>query len=225
MLWLCMLTVLAENKNNKVITMLQYVSKKIVDAFELGEVEAHSDSSSCILYPKNKGQAEPVVIGSEYFTRHKELIESRNAMLVINQSGEKSIVDKTSFLNEFKFKARSSSSQADRQEELDSIARGLDAERVSVERIDELVDSLDIYAHVIPGTTTTIATAIDRNGFTIVTTESGCVSPENFCSEKGIKIAKNKALQLARSELWKLEGYALKQRLVDRAMSEPTTDQ
>lgn len=46
-----------------------------------------------------------------------------------------------------------------------------------------------------------------RNGFT-VTGESACVSPENFDAEIGMKIARENA----RSKIWALEGYLLKDR-------------
>ena len=47
-----------------------------------------------------------------------------------------------------------------------------------------------------------------RNGFT-VTGESACVSPENFNSEIGRRIARENAV----NKLWPLLGYALKERL------------
>lgn len=47
-----------------------------------------------------------------------------------------------------------------------------------------------------------------RNGFT-VTGESACASPENFNRELGQEIAKRHAIE----QIWKLEGYALRERL------------
>jgi len=47
-----------------------------------------------------------------------------------------------------------------------------------------------------------------RNGFT-VTGESACASPENFNSEIGRRIAREKAV----SKVWPLLGYALKDKL------------
>lgn len=47
-----------------------------------------------------------------------------------------------------------------------------------------------------------------KNGM-VVTGESACASPENFDAEIGRKIARENA----RSKVWQLEGYLLKQRL------------
>lgn len=59
-----------------------------------------------------------------------------------------------------------------------------------------------------------------RNGFT-VTGESACASPENFDAEIGRKIARQNAVQ----KVWPLEGYLLRERLHQRALSdgEPKT--
>jgi N4 Gp49/Sf6 Gp66 family protein len=54
----------------------------------------------------------------------------------------------------------------------------------------------------------TICVLVLRNGFT-VTGESACASPENFNSELGRKIARQKAVE----KIWSLEGYVLKSRL------------
>ena len=52
-----------------------------------------------------------------------------------------------------------------------------------------------------------------QNGFT-VTGESACVSPENFDSELGRKIARQNAVQ----KIWPLMGYALKNKLAEASL-------
>lgn len=52
-----------------------------------------------------------------------------------------------------------------------------------------------------------------RNGFT-VTGESACASPEKFDAEIGRKIARDNAVQ----KVWPMMGYALKERLFQRAL-------
>lgn len=56
----------------------------------------------------------------------------------------------------------------------------------------------------------TFCVLVLRNGFT-VTGESACASPENFDAEIGWKIARQNAVQ----KIWPLEGYLLKQALLD----------
>ncbi|MGS2743593.1 Gp49 family protein [Halomonas sp. LS-001] len=93
--------------------------------------------------------------------------------------------------------------------------KGLTAPRVTPADIDSLMSHVTYYCHVVPGTTTTVCTAIDKDGFTLATGVSACASPENFNVELGEKIAKQNAERNALEELWKLEGYALKKRLVE----------
>ena len=85
-------------------------------------------------------------------------------------------------------------------------AKGLNAPRLSPEKIDAVIAGEDY--HVLPGTTLTVCCLTLRNGFT-VTGESACASPENFDTELGRKIAR----QNAREKIWALEGYALRERL------------
>lgn len=88
----------------------------------------------------------------------------------------------------------------------------LTAPRVTPEQIDALMELVTYETHVVPGTTTTttIATAIGGNGFTLATGMTACASPENFNEELGRKYAIEDAKAKARDELWKLEGYRLK---------------
>jgi hypothetical protein len=67
----------------------------------------------------------------------------------------------------------------------------------------------------VPGLTTnsplhllTFCVFVLRNGFTIVGT-SACVSPENFSTEIGRKVARQNAVQ----QMWPLMGYELKNKL------------
>ena len=84
--------------------------------------------------------------------------------------------------------------------------KGLNAPRLSPQLIDSVIIGEDYY--VFPGTTLTVCCLKLRNGFT-VTGESASVSPENFDSELGRKIARSHA----RDKIWQLEGYALAERL------------
>lgn len=85
-------------------------------------------------------------------------------------------------------------------------AKGLNAPRLSPEKIDAVIVGEDF--HVFPGTTLTVCCLKLRNGFT-VTGESAAASPENFDVELGRKIAK----QNARDKIWPLEGYLLRESL------------
>ena len=88
--------------------------------------------------------------------------------------------------------------------------KGLTAPRLSPEKIDAVITGEDY--HVFPGTTLTVCCLKLRNGFT-VTGESAAASPENFDVELGKKIARSNA----RDKIWALEGYALRERLAERA--------
>src|SRR4030067_800541 len=85
-------------------------------------------------------------------------------------------------------------------------AKGLNAPRLSPEKIDAVITGEDY--HVFPGTTLTVCCLKLKNGFT-VTGESAAASPENFDVEIGKKIARSNA----RDKIWALEGYALREKL------------
>lgn len=99
--------------------------------------------------------------------------------------------------------------------------KGLTAPRVTFDQIQALMGQVTYHCHVVPGTTTTVCTAIDKDGFTLANGMSACASPENFNAELGEKIAKQNAERQAMEELWKLEGYALKKRLVEGSYFSP----
>jgi hypothetical protein len=90
--------------------------------------------------------------------------------------------------------------------ESELVAKGLTAPRVTPERIAHVI--VGEYFHVPPGTTLTLCVLTLRNGFT-VTGESACASPENFDREIGERYAR----EAAKSKVWALEGYALRERL------------
>ena len=64
---------------------------------------------------------------------------------------------------------------------------------------------------VLAGTTTTVCVLTLVNGF-VVTGTSACAEPKNFNQAEGEKFAFEKACD----EVWKLEGYLLRQRLHER---------
>jgi hypothetical protein len=94
----------------------------------------------------------------------------------------------------------------DQKTEQEIQAKGLNAPRVTLQRIEEVIVAEDY--HVFPGTTLTVCCLTLANGYT-VTGESACASPENFDVELGRKIARDNAKQ----KIWALEGYALRERL------------
>lgn len=85
-------------------------------------------------------------------------------------------------------------------------AQDCTAPRLTPEQIDAVIDA-DIYLQP-AGTTLTICILRLKNGFTVVG-ESASASPENFRPEIGEKVA----YENARSKIWALEGYLLRQKL------------
>ena len=86
--------------------------------------------------------------------------------------------------------------------------KGLTAPRITPDRIDATI--ADEAYHVFEGSQLTVCCLTLQNGFT-VTGESACASPGNFNAEIGQKIAKENA----RTKIWALEGYLLRQKLAD----------
>ncbi len=60
------------------------------------------------------------------------------------------------------------------------------------------------------GSTATFAHAFLDGAFHLASGMSACVSPANYNSEIGRKIATDNAARLARDKLWELEGYRLR---------------
>lgn len=92
-------------------------------------------------------------------------------------------------------------------------AKGLNHPRVRPESIDRLMRLVRYHTHFVPGTTTTVVTAIAGNGFTLATEISACASPANFDPEIGRKAALERCEKAARDKLWELEGWHLKRNL------------
>lgn len=87
-------------------------------------------------------------------------------------------------------------------------AKGLNAPRLTPTDIDLAIKNEQY--HVFEGTTLTVCALTLQNGY-VVTGESASASPENFDEEIGKKIARENA----RSKIWQLEGYLLRQRLYE----------
>lgn len=95
---------------------------------------------------------------------------------------------------------------------------GLTAPRVTPDQIDALMRGVRYEVQVVPGTTTTLATAIAANGFTLAIGMTACADPANFNADLGAKYAIKDAEAKARQELWKLEGWRLKCRFENPAL-------
>jgi hypothetical protein len=113
----------------------------------------------------------------------------------------------------------------DEQLELKLQAKGLNAPRLTPEKIQSVIAAEYFFtagdgAYAAGGLTATIADTLNRltfcvlvlkNGYT-VTGESACVSAKNFDAEIGKEIARKNAVD----KIWQLEGYLLAERLHDR---------
>lgn len=86
--------------------------------------------------------------------------------------------------------------------------RGLNAPRVTPEDIDDAIVKEEFY--VFPNTSVTVCLLTLKNGFSTVGS-SACASPLNFDAEIGKRIARFNA----REKIWPLEGYLLKQRIMN----------
>lgn len=104
-------------------------------------------------------------------------------------------------------------SDQERKYEAIIIGLGFTGPRITPAMIEELLDRVTYSTQVVPGTTTTLATAVAGCGFLLCTAEHHCPSPENFNPALGIEIAITKAKALARDRLWLLEEYRLSQAL------------
>ncbi len=67
--------------------------------------------------------------------------------------------------------------------------------------------------HQFPGTTTTVACCTLANGFSVIG-QSACVDPRGFDMAVGQRLA----FADARSKVWHLEGYLLRERIWQRSL-------
>ena len=88
-------------------------------------------------------------------------------------------------------------------------AKGLTAPRLTPEKINETIKSVNY--HVFQDSQLTVCCLTLKNGFN-VTSVSACASPENFDKGLGEKIA----YENAKNDVWMLEGYLLKQSLYEK---------
>lgn len=86
--------------------------------------------------------------------------------------------------------------------------KGLNAPRLTPELIDSVIVNQQF--HLFEDSCLTVCCLTLKNGFTVIG-ESACASPENFDADVGTRISFEKA----RSKIWELEGYLLKQRLFE----------
>jgi hypothetical protein len=87
--------------------------------------------------------------------------------------------------------------------------KGLTAPRLTPESIDSTIVKSEF--HIFTDSCLTVCCLTLKNGFTTTGT-SACASPQNFNKTIGEKIA----FENARSKVWELEGYLLKQRLYEQ---------
>jgi hypothetical protein len=93
-------------------------------------------------------------------------------------------------------------------------AKGLVAPRITSDDISAEIVDVEIVKHVSKsGQVLRWAVLTVKNGFAVTGAPSASVSPENDDAEIGVSVA----ISNARTALWPLMGYALKQRLHDAA--------
>lgn len=88
------------------------------------------------------------------------------------------------------------------------VAKGLTAARLTPEMIDATIESEQYW--IPEGTVTTVCCLVLRNKFTVIGM-SAPASPSNFDEQLGREIARRNA----REQIWRLEGYSLRQRLAE----------
>ena len=81
--------------------------------------------------------------------------------------------------------------------------------KVTKEQIDAIMVDVTYHVYRVPDTTTTIAVAFDKDGFSLGMGMSACVDPANFDAKLGAEYACKDATAKARAKLWELEGYRL----------------
>lgn len=100
-------------------------------------------------------------------------------------------------------------SHTDEQMEQEIQDKGLEAPRVTLDQIKEMMKRVQYVFEQPEGTTSTFAHAFLNGDFYLATGHTACVSKENFDVSLGIKYAQEAAAQKAQDKLWELEGYNL----------------
>ena len=100
-------------------------------------------------------------------------------------------------------------SHTDEQMEQEIQDKGLEAPRVTLDQIKEMMKRVQYVFEQPEGTTSTFAHAFLNGDFYLATGHTACVSKENFDPSLGIKYAQEEAAQKAQDKLWELEGYNL----------------
>jgi len=101
---------------------------------------------------------------------------------------------------------------SDEKMEKEIVDKGLTYPRITNDEIVKKMEGVKYDCHIVPGTTTTVVTAVlpmAHLNFTLGTDIMACVDPRNFNAELGEKYGKEKLEGIAKNELWKLEGYRL----------------
>lgn len=85
--------------------------------------------------------------------------------------------------------------------------------RVTIARVESLLNSCTEEFHHFEGTTLTVCALFLPDGFHLAIGQSSCVDPKNFDATMGKRIAASDARRKAIDKIWELEGYLLKQTL------------
>lgn len=146
---------------------------------------------------------------------HEDLAEQAAAMHAYAAALEKRMADFVEFRKPTD--GELAESQADQARQADFESSGSVFPKVTTEQIDALMQQVTYETHIVPGTTTTIATAMLKIGlvtFTLANEFTACVDARNFNAQLGAKYAIEKAAKVAREKLWELEGYVLGKQIV-----------
>lgn len=97
--------------------------------------------------------------------------------------------------------------------------KGLNAPRITPQRIESLLNATEFRVSHEAGTTSTFVHAFLDGQFYLASGHSACVSPENFDSRTGKEIAQWSAEQQVTDKLYELEGYCLYRELLEKKES------
>jgi hypothetical protein len=93
--------------------------------------------------------------------------------------------------------------------------KGLNAPRVTLDRLHAKIKDVEIVKHITNnGQVLRLAVLTMENGFAVTGDAYCSVSPEN----NDAKIGEDIAITSAQNEVWKLEGYALRQKLYEEKL-------